>query len=145
MIDRKWLYGGGIATVIGGAFLGIRSIAPTLSSELEQDNFGAETQINTAGYKKYTLIPGKTVLYESVPDPKGDGRDCVKVGSYSTGNTLFGATVVVGPDSSSYIDVPSGTIHTSDGTLIGYFERSKIVEWEDAPGADPDSIVCANN
>jgi hypothetical protein len=118
---------------------------PALSPEFEQGNLMDETQV-AMNFKKYTLIPGTTVLYESVPDPSGNGGDCVRIGEYSIDqpHTLVGAAVVVGSDSNVYVDVSRGTVYSSDGMVIGYFDRSALPKWENMLGAGPDSIVCDN-
>ncbi len=168
MIDRgEWLARAGVAAFMGlMLWQGTRSAVEAITGEAEGKNALDPTPtwspgyqqpesgrgnltVESAppGYKAYTLIPGETVYYESVPDPMGEGRDCVEIGKYTPDDphTLFGASVVVGPDSKIYVDIEGGTIHSSDGRIIGYFERSKTPEWSNVPGVNSESIVCANN
>lgn len=86
--------------------------------------------------------------YKIVPDPENKGRQCIEKGYYTSEspNTLVGMTVVLGPNSSSYIDITGGVIYDSSNNVIGYFGQEKLIEFEDltAP-AYPDAVACANN
>jgi hypothetical protein len=153
MVDRgTWMAGAGIFTFVGlMLWQGVEStITAVTGEEVQKEILNPTSALSSefeSGYKAYTRIPKKVVLYEVVPDPTNGGRECVRIGEYSdeAPHTLVGASTVVGPDSDIYVDIGGGTIHSSDGTIIGYFDRSKLPVWSDAPGVDPDSIVCANN
>jgi hypothetical protein len=162
MIDRRWLYGGGIAILGIGACFGIRNMLsgdgdgqseeqknasprPAEEVTIKRGDLIEQTLTNQPEYKIYPLLD-YPVYYKIVPDPLIQGRECVVLGEFDSPDgphTLFGATTSLG-DPSVYFDV-EGTIYASDGTAIGSFENSRLPEWSDAPGINSESVVCANN
>jgi hypothetical protein len=162
MIDRKWLYGGGIAILGIGACFGIRNMLsgdgdgqseeqknasprPAEEVTIKRGDLIEQTLTNQPEYKIYPLLD-YPVYYKIVPDPLIQGRECVVLGEFDSPDgphTLFGATTSLG-EPSVYIDV-EGTIHSPDGTVIGHFGRGELPQWSDAPGINSESVVCANN